>query len=87
MCRNATNWLYNHFWLLKTTLLSTISKIMSLPYQHDKPRNYLRNSKNVESGHTKLYGSRIVTDCKAPISISKYTCNTLSIFSSKIQAN
>lgn len=37
---------------------------MSLPYQHDKPKNYLRNSKNVESGHTKLYGSRIVTDCK-----------------------
>lgn len=38
---------------------------MSLSNLHDKPRNHLRNPKNVEPGHAKLYYIAIVADCKA----------------------
>ena len=38
---------------------------MSFSHLHDKPMNYLRNPKNVEPGHAKLYQITIVADCKA----------------------
>lgn len=37
---------------------------MSLSHLYDKRKNHLRNPKNVEPGHAKLYGSAIVADCK-----------------------
>lgn len=38
---------------------------MSLSHLHDKPKNHLRNPRNVEPGHAKLYDSAIVADYKA----------------------
>lgn len=66
MCRDATRWSckQNHLWLLHYWKLLIISEIMFLSHLHDKPRNHLRNLKNVEPSHARLYGSPIVANYK-----------------------